>query len=333
MPAGFNKGQVEYIKSIAATNAHKTYKPIVFPTSPSYSANHLTKTIGTHGRAFWAVLTRHPYVAVSGTDTFANQTEFNQLDVLNIPMYEPPAVTEQGLLNSGLDNGSIDAADRQAIADAINSSAKYASIENAPKNVRVGTEGFLESTHLKLRVLLNTQTNGDLSSDHTECRLVVFRARDKQHYDKTLAASHINPKYDMFHGIGNYKCGVDGFRGEMAPQGHDNYFDSSNAPFYTSADEAAVMTLPINKQDYVVMKDHRFFLGKEYGGKNIYETTLHWDWNDAFSTTSDDLSNVDTNEKNYCWYIMLFANNNTYAGTNYPELNVSITGTTHCTSG
>ena len=99
------------------------------------------------------------------------------------------------------------------------------------------------------------------------------------------------------------------------------------------ADEAGVMTLPINKQDYVVMKDHRFFLGKEYGGKNIYETTFHWDWNDPFSTQASDLSHTDVNEKNYCWYIMLFANNNTYSGSNFPELNVSITGTTHCTSG
>ena len=331
MPAGFNKGQVEYIKTIAATNAHKTYKPIRFPDTPDYAANHLTKTIGTHGRAFWAVLTKHPYVAIPGFDTFATQTEFNELDVLNIPMHTPTNVTPGDLIHSGAQcAGGLDS---QYIANAINAAADSAATEVAEKSLRVGPEGFLESTHLKLRVVLNTQTNGDLSSDHTECRLVVFRARDKQHLDKTLAKTHVNPKYDLFHGIGNYKVGVDGHRHEMNPQGTDNYVAYTGQPHYLSADEAAVMTLPINKQDYVVMKDHRFFLGKEYGGKNIYETTLHWDWNDPFSTLNSDLSTTDTNEKNYCWYIMLFANNNTYSGSNYPELNVSITGTTHCTSG
>jgi hypothetical protein len=333
MPAGFNKGQVEYIKSVANVNAHKTYKPIVFPSSPNYAANHLTKTIGTHGRAFWAVLTTQPYVAIAGADTFATQTEFYQLNALNIPMWTPPDVTGQTLLNAGLDNGSIDDADRNAIASVLNTSLNAAAYQISPKDKRVGSEGFLESTHLKLRVVLNTQTNGDLSSDHTECRLVVFRARDKQHTDKTLSKTHLNPKYDLFHGIANYKVGVDGHRQTLDTEGADNYVAYSASPYMYSADEAAVMTLPINKQDYVVMKDHRFFLGKEYGGKNIYETTLHWDWNDAFATVHDDLAHTDTNEKNYCWYIMLFANNNTYSGTNYPELNVSITGTTHCTSG
>jgi hypothetical protein len=91
MPAGFNKGQIEYIKTIAATNAHKTYKPIIFPAAADYAANHLTKTIGTHGRAFWAVLTKQPYVAITGADTFATQTEFNELNVLDVPMYTPPS--------------------------------------------------------------------------------------------------------------------------------------------------------------------------------------------------------------------------------------------------
>jgi hypothetical protein len=92
------------------------------------------------------------------------------------------------------------------------------------------------------------------------------------------------------------------------------------------------MTVPINKESWVVMRDHRFYLGKEYGGKNIYEDAFHWDWKDPIATSSDDVTETD-NEKNYTWYIMLMANNNSLISQDNPTLSIRFTGTTHMTSG
>merc|ERR1712159_384203 len=66
-----------------------------------------------------------------------------------------------------------------------------------------------------------------------------------------------------------------------------------------------LMTARINKDDYVVMKDVRFFLGKEHG-KSHFEDHLHWDWNDPIDTTEDNvLSSPTLNDKNYRWRMTL----------------------------
>ena len=66
-----------------------------------------------------------------------------------------------------------------------------------------------------------------------------------------------------------------------------------------------VMTQRINRDDYVIMKDVRFFLGKEHG-KSHFEDTLHWDWNDPIDTPDACVLGSPTlNNKNYRWHMTL----------------------------
>merc|ERR1712159_427811 len=71
-----------------------------------------------------------------------------------------------------------------------------------------------------------------------------------------------------------------------------------------------LLTCRINRDDYVVMKDVRFFLGKEHG-KSHFEDHLHWDWNDPIDTTEDNvLSSPTLNDKNYRWRMTLIGTSN-----------------------
>ena len=91
-----------------------------------------------------------------------------------------------------------------------------------------------------------------------------------------------------------------------------------------------LMTMRINKDDYVVMKDVRFFLGKEHG-KSHFEDTLHWDWNDPIDTANNNvLSSPTLNDKNYRWHITLFG---TTGGPSPVLLNESVRWTTKMESG
>ena len=91
-----------------------------------------------------------------------------------------------------------------------------------------------------------------------------------------------------------------------------------------------IMTCRINKDDYVVMKDVRFFLGKEHG-KSHFEDTLHWDWNDPIDTIKDNvLTSPTLNNKNYRWHMTLFG---TSGGKKPVILNHSVRWTTKMESG
>jgi len=91
------------------------------------------------------------------------------------------------------------------------------------------------------------------------------------------------------------------------------------------------MTCLVNKEDYVVMKDVRFYLGKEYGGKHIYEDTLHWDHADPIATEAEDLTHNDSNNKNYTWYVAFFCTTNNTTMAEFPYVRMDTT--THVTSG
>lgn len=91
-----------------------------------------------------------------------------------------------------------------------------------------------------------------------------------------------------------------------------------------------LMTARINKDDYVVMKDVRFFIGKEHG-KSHFEDTLHWDWNDPIDTPSTNvLSSPTLNSKNYRWHMTLIG---TSGGSGECALNATVRWTTKMESG
>lgn len=306
MPAGFNKGQIEYIKAVANVNGHKTYKAHRFPSSASYTADHLTDAhdSGTYLKAF--CLTRSPLVRDDSGATVPNSLINLSTKMTNDKTW---TITDLDCLNI----------------------PHEAETDNSAK--RRTTECFLESTHLKLRFAQLNATGGAFSDLHSEYRMIVFRARDVQNDDDVKAMDHSNWLYNLFHGLENRKIGFLGYQQTDTQDGDINYVDNSSPSRANGlfADQVGAMTLPVNKEDYVVMKDHRFMLGKEYGGRNLFETTLHWDWQDPIAIDGDYLDLID-NDKNYCWFILIMGRSNS-TDNSAPTLNIRIEGTTHVTSG
>lgn len=304
MPAGFNTGQIEYIKAIANVNGHKTYKAISYNRTASASTTaHLNLSTADDKASYgvWCLGTK-PLLRDSTGNIGIPTVPFHELDAFNIP-------------KSTNSDGVVQVSQRE------------------------GDEGFLESTHLKLRMLL---PNGDLGAgvsasfhpDHVEFRMIVFRARDRQHHLATHHQDTNNFLFNLFRGNNNYNLGFSGHQDREEIGGSLAYYADSTAGneglFFVDSQDA--MTAAVNKESWVVMRDHRFYLGKEYGGKNIYEDTFHWDWKDPIATSSNDVTETD-NEKNYAWYIMIIANNNSLRVQDFPNVSVRITGTTHMTSG
>ena len=91
-----------------------------------------------------------------------------------------------------------------------------------------------------------------------------------------------------------------------------------------------LMTMPLNKNDYVVMRDVRFFLGQSQG-KSHFEDVFDFDFNDQINTADTDLMTSDTlSNKNYRWHCVIIGTSN---GRDPVHLNYEIRGTTACQSG
>lgn len=91
-----------------------------------------------------------------------------------------------------------------------------------------------------------------------------------------------------------------------------------------------LMTMPLNKNDYVVMRDVRFFLGQAQG-KSHFEDVFDFDFNDPINTADTDLMTSDTlSNKNYRWHCVIIGTSN---GKDPVHLNYEIRGTTACQSG
>jgi len=91
-----------------------------------------------------------------------------------------------------------------------------------------------------------------------------------------------------------------------------------------------LMTMPLNKNDYVVMRDVRFFLGQSQG-KSHFEDVFDFDFNDPINTAHTDLMTSDTlSNKNYRWHCVIIGTSN---GQDPVHLNYEIRGTTACQSG
>ena len=166
-----------------------------------------------------------------------------------------------------------------------------------------------------------------------------------------------NPAYDLFVGQTGRKRGFLGYTlNQNLDQDNDVDVPSSEkylgpnsgtldlqntTPFYDTTarahplDEQALtvddlLTIRLNRDDYVIMKDVRFFLGKEHG-KSHFEDTLHWDWNDPIDTPTDNvLASPTLNNKNFRWNMTLIA---TSGGKHPVVLNECVRWTTKMTSG
>lgn len=91
-----------------------------------------------------------------------------------------------------------------------------------------------------------------------------------------------------------------------------------------------LMTMPLNKNDYVVMRDVRFFLGQAQG-KSHFEDVFDFDFNDPINTADTDLCSSDTlSDKNYRWKCVIIGTSN---GKDPVHLNYEIRGTTCVQSG
>ena len=148
MPAGFNTGQIEYIKAIANVNGHKTYKGIGYNREAVASTTtHLNMVTSDNKSAYgvWCLGTK-PLMRDSSGNIGIPTLPIHELDSFNIP--------------------------KSPNSDA-----------TVYEDSREGDEGFLESTHVNMRLLL-PHSNGDttFNPDHVEFRMIVFRARDNQHH-------------------------------------------------------------------------------------------------------------------------------------------------------
>jgi len=301
MPAGFNTGQIEYIKAIANVNGHKTYKDISYNRDATASTtDHLNQATGDTKCRFgvWT-LGQVPQLRDGSGNIGVTTLPIHQLNAFNIPK----------------------TTDSDGIVTEIQ---------------REGDEGFLESTHINMRLLLphGDGTSAGFQPDHVEFRMLVFRARDRQHHLSSHLKDTNNFMFNLFRGNQNHAIGFSGWQRKEEIDGNLNYNVSTGhtKSGILNVQNQDAMTIPVNKESWVVMRDHRFYLGKEYGGKNIYEDTFHWDWKDPIATSSDDVTETD-NEKNYTWYIMLIANNNSLVSQDNPTISIRFTGTTHMTSG
>lgn len=295
MPAGFNKGQIEYIKTIANVNGHKTYKATLIADDDHTATTGYTAPVDSRLKYHMWCLGPKPLTFPVGTiDANTDMVTEDNLDPIDC--YEVPI--EQDVVS-------------------------------ASQSQRVTPECFLESVSMKMRHITDLDNTIDAHS-HKEFRLVIFRHKEKQHESKQLAENFSNPLYDMFWGAKNLKYGPKGYRRTMERSGDIDYaaFDSYDGNF----DRDAMLTDPINQHDYVVMKDCRYYLGREYGGKHIYEDMFRWDHEDPIATEQSDLSYVDSN-KNYCWYIMLFCVNNTGGAAADNMGYIRLSTNTHVTSG
>jgi len=130
--------------------------------------------------------------------------------------------------------------------------------------------------------------------------------------------------------------GVTGFMPGVIPQaagdaGH--HYTSGEKKFpdgEANLTHRDLMTMPLNKNDYVVMRDVRFFLGQSQG-KSHFEDVFDFDFNDPINTADTDLMSSDTlSNKNYRWHCVIIGTSN---GKDPVHLNYEIRGTTCVQSG
>jgi hypothetical protein len=228
---------------------------------------------------------------------------------------------------------------------------------------RAGVEGYLESTHLKLFCTLpvhGDSDNGVLGSPHYEFRIIVFRNKlpvwapwEGDRHDRATmreGVSLLNPNYDLFMGQTGRARGFLGWRKnknfDLALSGDQEVYQGQKWVHTATSATAGVgdvfpsgellftpkdyMTMPLNRNDYVIHTDQRFFLGKEHG-KSHMEKEFHFDWNDFVDTADSDLTTSPTlDKKNYDWHFIILGTSNSTAPA---DLNLELRATTAMKSG
>ncbi len=211
-------------------------------------------------------------------------------------------------------------------------------------------------------------TNHPMGQDHYEFRWIVWRSkRPTMHKNSDDSYTHTNMEmvrdgcsfrhagYDLFSGYTGRKRGFlgytlnqnldkekgdanskldtekySGFRYNGTALVQDGALTLENPTGENDFTVDDLMTMRLNKDDYVIMKDHRFFLGKEHG-KSHFEDQLHWDWNDPIDTEYDNvLTSPTLNNKSYRWHMTLLGTTGT---KNAVTLNCSYRLTTKMESG
>ena len=297
--APFNKGEIGYIKAIANVGGHTTFKRTVFNGGSALSFVGSNATHCGHGAYSIVTVGKPPQCYNAGSSD------------VKVP------------LNNA--RPYVHAHDVYEVA--VNTDEQAVGMEE-----RVTPECYLESVNTRMRLIQQLDADQDYQT-HQEYRMVVFRHKERQSSDERFAENFSNPLYDLFLATHNYKYGPLGFRKPSCINDSNDYVDASNP----NNDAQSLMTNMLNKEDYVIMKDCRFYLGKEYGGKHIYEDRFHWNHGDPICTQSNDLTLNESNNKNYTWMIALFCTTNTTnAGTVAftPQMPYfRLDSTTHVTSG
>lgn len=347
--AVFNKRQVGYIKAIAGVGKHKSFIHSRYDGKLSNglaltNTNSVITTTNKKATIHLTQLHKHPVVvdqASSRSDdvnnwtlaTWHNRLGDNQLGLLNCK-----AIAEG-------DEEKMDE-DGTTLADEIGGTAAGGT---QPTTGRVGSDFFLDKTHLRMRFTMPDFTVSSGKQPHYEYRLIIFRARKPQstHNDQPTdllgGSSYINFAYDLFNGYVGRPVGVAGWRGRLDFDGHDHYsgmqasttvtggFDPSVSgktalypPGETSRTVDDLMTMPLNDADYIVKRDERFFLGPEHG-KSHYETAISFDWNQRGETFEEDMSVGLEPGFNPLWSIVVIGTSN---DTATPDLNILYRGTT-----
>lgn len=291
------------------------------------------------------------------TESAYGQGPYSELDVFNVPV-------SSHMVTYGGTDGAVSAIDADAANPYVISSVERATEDGFLNSTNIKFRFTLPTKGT------TPDAGQPMGQDHYEFRWIVWRhkkpglsrtaddANSETNMDAIRdGASFRNPNYDFWMGQTGRKRGYYGFTYNhnldknnltLDPPGEkyagkrwgahtgdgDSLVDGSfsgTAPtgeaMFTVDD---LMTQRINKDDYVVMKDVRFFLGKEHG-KSHFEDTLHWDWNDPIDTPEKDLLSSPTlNDKNYRWNMTLLG---TTGGANPTKINYSYRWTTKTESG
>ncbi len=212
-------------------------------------------------------------------------------------------------------------------------------------------------------------SDNPMGQTHYEFRWIVFRNKRPTFHNKSNddtthgnmeaireGRSFRNYTYDLFMGQNGRKRGLAGYTtnakldqdrfvgvtpGErysgklVNTDGDPDNSTDVNLRKYKDDDDVKLtvddlMTMRLNRDDYVVLKDVRFFLGKEHG-KSHFEDHLHWDWNDPIDTPySCVLESPTLNDKNYRWKMMIIG---TSGGKDPIEVLSTVRATTKMESG
>jgi len=292
--APFNKRQIGYIKAIADVGGHTTYSPQELNADPNLAKLTATDTHDGFGKYAFVSIGKCPQVYTSGSTNTMHAINTARPWFHELPVYDITINTDE---------------------------------TSVQPEERVTPECYLESVHARMRMIQELDVT-DNTKSHQEYRMLVFRHKERQCSDERYAENFSNPLYDMFLATNNYKYGPLGFRNKSATSANNDYGGYNSV----RNDIQSLMTNMTNKEDYVFMKDVRFYLGKEYGGKHIYEDVFHWNHADPIATEATDLTHNESNNKNYTWYVAIFATTNA-AGVQADFPYVRFDTTTHVTSG